>query len=135
MPCEVGNMAAMYRTRVWQLLGAVWAGWCLWWLADGMCAYSPRCIEWFQLEHPAERRMTGLLVVMLSGFPMGFYLPALVSDIVRWLGFASSNAGAWGHAVEWSIAAATGFVQWFVLLPRGIKLLYGFVSRLRSPRP
>lgn len=66
--------------------------------------------------------MADLLAVMLLGFPMGFFVPALISDLMRYLHFGTSNAGVLGYFTEWLIAASVGFVQWFILLPRLAKL-------------
>lgn len=54
---------------------------------------------------------------MLSGFPLGFFVPASVSDLVRYFGMDGSNAGALGFFAEWLISASVGYFQWFVLVP------------------
>jgi hypothetical protein len=96
---------------------AVWIVWCLWWFVDGLCSYSMVCTAHFGIEHLEERRMTGLLAVMFAGFPLGFFVPAFISDVMKDMQMFSFNAGLLGYVTEWTIAAVTGYLQWFVLLP------------------
>ena len=61
--------------------------------------------------------MAALLVVMLSGFPLGFLVSSYIIIFLVWLGFGSPEARALDYIVGWLISASIGYLQWFVLVP------------------
>jgi uncharacterized BrkB/YihY/UPF0761 family membrane protein len=74
--------------------------------------------------------MADSLAVMLAGFPAGLLIPATISDFLH--KFGTQLPEGWvGFLLIWLIAAASGYFQWFVLLP----LLYFRLKKLilRSP--
>jgi hypothetical protein len=115
------------RKRLGWFFLIIWIMWCGWWFMSGLCTYFASCSAWFGFEHLTERRMVGSLMVMLAGFPSGFFLPAISSDLMRYLGFSSFDAGALGYVIIWLMASVAGYLQWFILLPwlcRRLKALY-----------
>ncbi|MBA5607391.1 hypothetical protein H3H36_18705 [Duganella sp. FT3S] len=105
------------RFIIRHILMFAWLAWCLWWLIDGLCSYSTGRVGDFAIGSIEERRMTGILAVMLVGFPSGFFGPAFFSDLMHSLKITSFDAGPLGYLALWFIAAVMGYLQWFVFLP------------------
>jgi len=74
--------------------------------------------------------MAALFAVMMPGFPMGLFVPGLVSDLMFYLNLEWFNTSVVGYLVLWLIAAMAGYFQWFILLPRGAKFIWKIVSKL-----
>ena len=110
-------LVANQGMRLRWILMTIWTAWCTWWLIDGLCTYGESCTRLFAFNHLAERRMTGLLAVMFSGFPLGFFIPASISDLMQHFKLGSFNAGAAGYITEWLVSVAAGYLQWFVAAP------------------
>jgi hypothetical protein len=59
------------------------------------------------------------LVAMVSGFPSGLFLPALVIDPLAkecGVGLFGTHDTVMGFTRDWLIICACGFVQWFLVL-------------------
>lgn len=111
----------------------IWSLWCIWWLISGSCTYISVCSSSFALLHLEESRMTTLLAVMVSGIPLGFFVPGLLSDLIRYLGFGGLDAGYVGYVTEWTIAVLSGFVQWFIITPFVAKRIWRFICKAVRP--
>ena len=78
--CEMTNTPTL---KIGRMIRIVWIIWSLMWLGDGLCTYSMSCTATFSFTNMEERRMAGLLALMLSGFPLSFYIPAVIADISK----------------------------------------------------
>jgi hypothetical protein len=117
---------------VWALL-AVWLVWEVYLLGAGVWSFSGPQTGTVNgtVYHGHTDRMEIALVAMVSGFPSGLFLPALVIDPLAkefGIGLFGSHDTVMGFARDWLIICACGFVQWYLVL-RGAGLV---IRRLRA---
>jgi predicted membrane protein len=73
-----------------------------------------------------EQRMTVYLGMMVLGFPLAFFVPGYLSDILSPHGyelFSVSHAAAILFVRDWAILLVLGWVQWFVIFAMLLRLL------------
>ena len=70
--------------------------------------------------------MSVYLLMMLLGFPLGFFVPGYLSDILNPHGyelFSVSHAAVILFVRDWSILLVLGWLQWFVIVPMLLRLI------------
>jgi hypothetical protein len=74
----------------------------------------------------SEQRLVMHLGMVLLGFPVNFFVPGYLGDLLKPFGvelFSVSHHTALLLATDWAIMALLGWLQWFVALPLAYKLL------------
>jgi hypothetical protein len=76
----------------------------------------------------SEQRLVVHIGMVVLGFPVNFFVPGYLSDLLKPYGyelFSVSHPGALPFVRDWAIMALLGWLQWFVLLPAIFRLFRG----------
>jgi hypothetical protein len=117
---------ATHRKRLlfWWIFGT-WTTCAALLLAAGLWTYSNAMSG----ENPAslgEQRMSVYLLTMMLGFPLGFFVPGWLSDILNPHGyelFSVSHTAAILFVRDWAILLLLGWLQWFGIVPILLRLI------------
>jgi hypothetical protein len=116
----------------WALL-AVWLAWEVYLLASCLWSFfgPQRGAVNGVIYHGHTDRIETEFVAMLSGYPLGLYVPALIVDpVAKKLGVRlfGTHDTVVDFIFSWLIICASGYAQWYLVL-RGLGLAIGKLKR------
>lgn len=91
------------------------------------------CAKVVGFSFPGEAREVASLIALLSGYPLSDFAAGALDYLARVLSLDSLHSGftmAAKDAIYLVILAASGYFQWFILVPK----LFGLLNRLFNPR-
>lgn len=125
----VSAMPTHRRTRgVFWWIFTLWTACAFVLLGTGLWSYSNAMSG----ENPAslgEQRMIVYLGMIVLGFPINFFVPGYLSDLLNPHGyemFSVSHSSAILFVRDWAIMLVLGWLQWFVVVPALVRV---FVRR------
>lgn len=73
-----------------------------------------------------EQRMVAYLGMIVLGFPINFFVPGYLSDLLNPLGhelFSVSHGSPILFIRDWGIMLVLGWLQWFIVAPALVRLM------------
>jgi hypothetical protein len=125
MRVTVNEMATHRVLRVFWWIFGIWTACAVLLLAVGVWTYSNAMSG----ENPTslgEQRMSVYFLMMMLGFPLGFFVPGWLSDILNPHGyelFSVSHTAAILFVRDWVILLVLGWLQWFGIVPMLLRLI------------